>query len=104
MKEKEMLWDLSQLVEDTDPAWIQEKLKSMVAEAEKFRGQYHGKVGSLDVKSLLEFLEMKDELYLKFEGVLEYCHLMYAANSLDSIAKQLNDASIEKNGVWARFD
>ncbi|UCH31066.1 MAG: hypothetical protein JSV05_06035, partial [Candidatus Bathyarchaeota archaeon] len=93
MKEKEMLWDLSQLVENTDPAWIQEKLKSMVAEVEKFRGQYHGKVGSLGVKSLLEFLEMKDELYLKFEGVLEYCHLKYAANSLDSIAKQLNDAS-----------
>jgi oligoendopeptidase F len=93
MKEKEMLWDLSQLVENTDPAWIQERLKSIVAEVEKFRGQYHGKVGCLSVKSLLEFLEMKDELYLKFEGVLEYCHLTYAANSLDSTAKQLSDAS-----------
>ncbi|UCH32435.1 MAG: M3 family oligoendopeptidase [Candidatus Bathyarchaeota archaeon] len=90
---KEMLWDLSQLVENTDSAWVQEKLKSMVAEFEKFREQYHGKVGSLGAKSLLEFLEMKDELYLRFEGVEKYCRLMYAANSLDSIAKQLNDAA-----------
>ncbi|UCE95499.1 MAG: M3 family oligoendopeptidase [Candidatus Bathyarchaeota archaeon] len=93
MTKNEMVWDLSQLVESTEPVWIQEKLKSMVVEVEKFREQYHGKVINMSAKGILEFLEMKDELYLRFEGVMKYCRLMYSANSLDNVAKQLNDAA-----------
>jgi len=88
-----MVWDLSQLVDNTDPASIQEKLKSMVAEAEEVRNKYHGKIGNLDVKGLLELLEMKDSLTLKFEGAIRYCNLMYDANSTDELAKQLHDAA-----------
>jgi len=93
MTENEMIWDLSQLVENTEPTSIQEKLESMVTEAEKARDVYHGKIGSLDAKGLLELLEMKDTYILKFEGVIMYCRLMYSADSTDDVAKQLNDAA-----------
>jgi len=92
MNKDEMIWDLSQLVESTDPTSIQKKLESMVAEAEKTRDKYHGKIGGLDAKGLLELLEMKDTFILKFEGVTMYCHLMYSADSTDDVAKQFNDA------------
>jgi oligoendopeptidase F len=92
MTKDEMIWDLSQLIESTDPASIQKKLESMVAEAEKARDRYHGKIGGLDAKGVRELLEMKDALYLKFEGVFKYCHLMYSADSTGDVAKQLNDA------------
>lgn len=93
MTENEMIWDLSQLVENTEPTSIQKKLESMVTEAEKARDVYHGKIGSLDAKGLLELLEMKDTYILKFEGVIMYCRLMYSADSTDDVAKQLNDAA-----------
>jgi len=35
MAKDEMIWDLSQLVESTDPVSVQKKLDSMVTEAEK---------------------------------------------------------------------
>jgi oligoendopeptidase F len=92
MIKDEMIWDLSQLVESTDPASIQKKLESMVAEAEKVRDKYHGKIESLDAKGLLELLEVKDVFILEFEGVTMYCRLMYSADSTNDVAKQLNDA------------
>ena len=64
-----------------------------MAEAEKARDAYHGKIGSLDAKDLLELLEMKDAYTIKFEGVIMYCRLMYSADSTDDVAKQLNDAT-----------
>jgi len=88
-----MVWDLSQLVDNTEPASVQEKLKSIVAEAEQIRNKYHGKIGSLDAKGLLELLEIRDAFTLKFEGTVRYCILMYNANSTDEIAKQLHDAA-----------
>jgi len=93
MSKDEMVWDLSQLVESTDPALIQKKLESMVAEAEKVRDVYRGKIEGLDARGLLELLEMKDAFTLRFEGVSMYCRLMYSANSTDDVAKQLNDAA-----------
>jgi len=93
MTKEEMVWDLSQLVDNTDPASIQEKMKRMVAEAEEARNKYHGKIMSLDAKGLLELLEMKDSLTLKFEGIVRYCNLIYAANSTDELAKQLHDVA-----------
>jgi oligoendopeptidase F len=93
MTKDEMIWDLSQMVENTAPASIQKKLESMVAEVERVRAKYHGKIGGLDAKGVLELLEMKDAYTLKFEGVVKYCRLMYSANSTDDVAKQLNDAA-----------
>lgn len=93
MIENKMVWDLSQLVDSTDPKSVQQHLNSMVAETEKVRNKYHGKIGSLDAKGLLELLELRDMFTLKFEGVVRYCRLMYEADSTDSTAKQLNDAA-----------
>jgi oligoendopeptidase F len=90
---EEMVWDLSQLVERTDSAWIQKQLKLMVTEAKKFRDKYRGKIAGLEVKRVVEMLEAKDGLYLRFEGALMYCFLMYYADSTDAVAKQLNEAA-----------
>jgi oligoendopeptidase F len=93
MSGNEMVWDLAQLVENTSPVSVQEHLDLMVVETEKFRERYHGKIGDLDAKGLLEFLELRDARYLRFEGVFEHCILMYSADSTDEVAKQLNDAA-----------
>jgi oligoendopeptidase F len=93
MAKDEMIWDLSQLVESTDPVSVQKKLDSMVTEAEKIRSKYHGKISGLDSKDLLEILKLKDSFILRFDGALLYCRLMYSANSTDATAKQLNDAA-----------
>lgn len=93
MTKDEMIWDLSQLVETTDSASIQKRLKSMVAEAEKLRGTYHGRIRGLDAEGVLKLLEMRDAYTLKFEGVIMYCRLMYSADSTDEVARQLNDAA-----------
>ena len=93
MAKKEMIWDLSQLVESTDAASIQKKLEAMVADAEEVRKKYHGKIVGLNVQGLLELLELKDAYRLEFEGVVKYCRLLYSADSTDDVAKQLNDAA-----------
>jgi oligoendopeptidase F len=88
-----MAWDLSQLVESTDPALVQKQLKHMVAEAEKFREKYRGNIGDFEVENLLEMFEARDDLILRFEGTVKYCFLRYSANSTDAVAKQLNEAA-----------
>lgn len=88
-----MTLDLSQLVEDTNPASIQNKLLSMAAEAEKIRETNYGKIQSLDANGLMQLLEAKDSFTLKFEDVIKYCNLLYTADSTNDVAKQLNDAS-----------
>ncbi|HKZ94971.1 MAG TPA: M3 family oligoendopeptidase [Candidatus Bathyarchaeia archaeon] len=92
MTEEEMVWDLSQLVENADPALVQGELRLMVEEAEKIRDMFHGKIENLDANGLLQFLELRDAYTLKFDGVRLYCFLKYSADSTDKVAKQLNDA------------
>lgn len=92
MVEEEMIWDLSQLVENIDPTQIQGQLQLMVEEATKIRDTYHSKIESLDAQGLLQFLELRDAYTLKFDGARLYCSLMYSADSTDRVAKQLNDA------------
>jgi len=93
MVKDEMVWDLSQLVESTDPVLVRKELDSMVVEAEKIRHRYHDKIGELDANGLLKLLGLKDKFALSFDGVTLYCRLMYWADSTDAVAKQLNDAS-----------
>ena len=88
-----MIWDLSQLVENTDSNIVQKQLDRMCSEAGTIRDKYYGKISNLDAKGLLELFRTKDTYYLKCEGLQLYCELMYNANSTDKIAKQLNDAS-----------
>jgi oligoendopeptidase F len=93
MSPEKMRWDLSQLVESTDPATIRRTLESMVTEAEVVRERYYGNIGGLDARGLLELLELNDSMNLRYGGVTLYCRLLYSANALDDTAKQLNDAS-----------
>ena len=92
MVEDEMVWDLSQIVESADPDAIKRELESRVAEAEKIRNKYHGKIIDLDAQGLREFLEMKDAFTLKCEGVVKYCYLLYSADSTVDMAKELHEA------------
>ena len=87
-----MVWDLSQLVDSTDPASIQKRLDLMAAGAEEIRDLYYGRIGGLDAKGLLKLLELKDAFTLEYEGATMYCRLMYSADSTDDVAKQLSDA------------
>ena len=93
-------WDLSQLVTSTDPDSIMASLEELVDDAKRFRGRYHGKITGLDATGVLEFLDQRDELYLRHEGAAMFCQLAYSADSTDPTAKRLNDA-VRKAGTRA---
>jgi len=87
-----LTWDLSQLVESTDPEWISSRLEEMVKEAGGFHQKYQGEVESLDAHGLRALLEERDNLAIKFEGPVQYCSLLYSMDSTDPLAKRLNEA------------
>jgi len=87
-----MRWDLSHSVERDDPKWILEKLDEMVIEAQKIHEQYFNEIKNFDFSSLEIFLELLDSFTLRYEGVVNYCSLKYAADSTENTSKQLNDA------------
>jgi len=88
----EMQWDLSHLVESTDPDHIVKRLEEMVAEASAMNERYRGRIKDLDAKGLFDLLEARDDLSLEYEGAAMYCKLLYSADSTDPVAQQLNDA------------
>lgn len=88
-----MRWDLSQLVENTDPEWLRSRLLDMVEEAEEVRGRYHGNIRDMDPEAFLDFIKEMEKLELRYEGVMMYCRLKYAADSTDKVAKRLNDTA-----------
>ncbi len=96
----EMQWDLSQLVESTDPAYIVDRLEKMVADAGALNERYKGRIEGLDAAGLFKLLESRDEFSLKYEGAAMFCNLRYSANSTDPVAQQLNDA-MRRAGVRA---
>ncbi|MCK5403242.1 hypothetical protein KAI60_03935, partial [Candidatus Bathyarchaeota archaeon] len=75
MIKDEMIWDLSQLVESTDPHSIQNKLENMVLESNKIHDTYFGKIKNLEAKGLLELIELNDVFALNFEGATMYSSL-----------------------------
>src|SRR5512138_3462966 len=87
-----MRWDLSQLVESTEPEWIEARLEEMVSEANRIAERYRGKITGLDAVGLLGLLEARDAFTLRYEGAMEYCGLLYSANSVDPISKRLYEA------------
>lgn len=89
----EMVWDLSQLVDSTDPRAIREKLNALVAEANEIGGRFRGKIVNMAAEDVLELLKTRDDLRLKFDGTASYCYLIYSANSTDEVAKQLNESA-----------
>ncbi|MBI0583995.1 MAG: M3 family oligoendopeptidase [Methanomassiliicoccus sp.] len=98
---KDMIkWDLSQLVDDSGADPIIAALDRMVADAGKFRERYQGKITALDAPGVLAFLEERDSLFVRHEGPIMFCQLMYSADSTDPVAKRLNDA-VRKAGTRA---
>lgn len=87
-------WELSSLVETTEPAAIRKELERLTQEAEALASAYRGKVESLDAEGLLRFLRRLEDHFVEREGVLKYASLRYAANALDPDAKGISD--------WAR--
>jgi oligoendopeptidase F len=84
-------WDLSPMVPSTKLDQLKKQMEQSVEEAKELVTQYKGKIGSLDVKGLKQFLDQTQEHYLRQEGVFKYSRLMYSANSLDDTAKQAAD-------------
>ena len=96
----EKIWDLSQMVEDTDPEKIIQQLDRMVTEAESIEARYKGKISTMTPHQLLGLLIDLDDHSLRFEGAADYCRLLYSSNSLDPIAKRLNEG-VRKAGTRA---
>lgn len=89
----EMNWDLSVLVESTETERIKERLAAMVGDYAKFAERYRGRIERLDPAGLAEMLRTKDDLFLRYEGVMTYCSLAFSADQGDPIANSLNHAS-----------
>ncbi|MDW5561851.1 MAG: M3 family oligoendopeptidase [Methanomassiliicoccus sp.] len=89
----EMNWDLSVLVESTQPERIRELLAAMVADYARFAHSYRGRIEELNPVGLAEMLRAKDELFLRHEGVMTYCMLTFTADQSDPVANALNHAS-----------
>jgi len=89
----EMNWDLSVLVKSTEPERIKERLAAMVADYAKFAEKYRGKIEGLDPAGLAGMLKAKDDLFLRYEGVMTFCSLAFTADQSDPVANSLNHAS-----------
>ncbi|MGE5379306.1 MAG: M3 family oligoendopeptidase [Candidatus Saccharibacteria bacterium] len=87
-----MKWDLSQIVESTDPEKIKAQLKAMVEDSAAFAKRYRGKVTRLSASRLKKLLEEKDSLSLRYEGAATFCSLSFAANQSDPVASDLYHA------------
>ena len=88
-------WDLSELVVSTDPQRLKADLAAMVEDSKKFADAYRGRIGDLDAEALRDMLERKDELALRYEGVEEYCSLLFAADMTDPVSNSLNSAYMQ---------
>ena len=86
-----MSWDLSQLVEFDDPAYIEERLTAAVQAMEQFRDKTRGKIASFTPTQVLDMLEELDRQELEFEGAIKYSRLMYDADMNQEISKRLHD-------------
>lgn len=89
----EMRWDLSVLVESTDPEWIKARLDAFVDDSSRFAELYRNRIKDLSPQGLKEMLEAKDNLSLNYEGVMSYCSLRFAADQTDPLAVALNEHS-----------
>ncbi len=97
MTSEEMNWDLSQLVEFDDPAYIEEQLNAAAKTAEEFRDKHRGKIVGYTAKQILELLEESQNRFLEYEGAFKYSFLCYAADMTSDVSKHLYDRSRNAN-------
>jgi oligoendopeptidase F len=96
MVQKEMVWDLAQVVKSAEPGFVQKEMEAAVSDAAKFRQRYQGEIAQLDAKGLLRMIEEGDQLVLKSEGAFMYANESYSADTTNSLNKTLYD-SFRKN-------
>ncbi|MFX1261735.1 MAG: M3 family oligoendopeptidase [Promethearchaeota archaeon] len=89
MVSEEMIWDLSQLVEFDDPAYISERLTAMVRWAEGYRDQHRGKIEDYDAQQVSDMIAQYDREFLEFDGPHEYASLRYQADVTDEVGQRL---------------
>lgn len=87
-------WNLSELVESTEPQYLKTELKNMVDSYQKFADNYRGRISEFDAGELRDMLEGRDELALHYEGIREYCSLIFSADMIDPTSNELNNAHI----------
>ncbi|MFW9801490.1 MAG: M3 family oligoendopeptidase [Candidatus Thorarchaeota archaeon] len=85
----EMVWDLSQLVEFDDPAYISERLTAMVRWAEGYRDQHRGKIEDYDAQQVFDMIAQYDGEFIEFDGPNQYALLRYQADVTDEVAQKL---------------
>jgi oligoendopeptidase F len=86
------IWDLSVLVDRTDPRNIRERLAAMVADYARFAQTYREKIVDLDTAGVAAMLRAKDELFIRHEGVTTYCSLAFQADQGDKEANEMFEA------------
>jgi oligoendopeptidase F len=92
MVQKEMVWDLTQLVGNSEAPAVIKEMEVAVTDAERFRLRYQGKIAKLDTKDLLRMIEERDQLALKSEGAFMYAYESYMADSTSPTTKALYDS------------
>ncbi|MHA2040646.1 MAG: M3 family oligoendopeptidase [Candidatus Thorarchaeota archaeon] len=89
MANEDMIWDLSQMVEFDDPAYISERLTALVKVFEEYRDQHRGKVKDYNAQQVFDMIEQGDNLWLQYEGPFNFSWLGYQADMSDDVAKKL---------------
>jgi len=92
MVQKEMVWDLTQLVGNSEAPAVIKEMEVAVTDAERYRQRYQGKIAKLDTKDLLRMIEEGDQLRLKSEGAFTYAYESYMADSTNPTTKALYDS------------
>lgn len=92
MAQKEMVWDLTQLVQNSSAPAVIKEMEVAVTDAERFRQRYQGKIAKLETRDLLRMIEEGDELALKSEGAFMYAYESYKADSTNPTTKALYDS------------
>ena len=86
MSKSERIWDLTPLVESTDPSLVQERLRLMIAEADKMRVESADIIHKASTDLAIQYREQVKEL----EGVI-----VKLQRRIDDLQLELKNAYVE---------
>ncbi|MFX1252110.1 MAG: M3 family oligoendopeptidase [Promethearchaeota archaeon] len=87
----EKSWDLSPLVESTEPNKVKENLDQGMSTIKNFEEKYKGQIINLDAKKILELFKEMEKEELRRDGTFLYARLKYTSDMTDAVARDLND-------------
>ncbi|MDP6418227.1 MAG: M3 family metallopeptidase, partial [Candidatus Krumholzibacteria bacterium] len=76
-------WDLSELYSGKDDPKIEKDFRTYERAAERFAGEYRGKVGKLDLAGMVGLLKKYEKIQMSVWGLMIYAHLEFATKSND---------------------